>query len=382
MNRDKKIFLAMLVFFICSSLIKADIVWEGTAAMSRHGEFPVKGFFGASNSFHVNTIISVENLRNNKVVEVVIVDNLNNNNLFLLISRDAADVLDIKQDEISPVKMQVVREGPAPPARASGSDPGSAVESILSRESAAASGAVTTLPRRVVIISDEVIDPLAEKSVAEPVATATPIGEATPARSVIAAENTNEATPARSVIAAANINEATPASADAPLPVAPMEAIDTVAIVDNEPAVALGPADSGGARVFFLRPTDPRPPVVEDSDGEALSGLVSSDTSIVRDTPAASSAVAPAPAVSAIAPRTPAAPIIEGFYVQLISFKDYSKAEEVMNSINIGYPVIIHYDEKQDLYQIMVGPLKTDERGAALHRARNSGYRDAFIRRR
>ena len=57
----RKIIIAAFLLFSVLYLSAADAVWEGTAAMSRYGEFPVKGLYGASNSFPVNTVISVEN---------------------------------------------------------------------------------------------------------------------------------------------------------------------------------------------------------------------------------------------------------------------------------------------------------------------------------
>ena len=114
MNYYRKIFLVTFFFLICSSFAASDIFWEGTAAMGRRGEFPVKGFYGASNSFPINTIISVENIKNKNAIEVVISDTLNDKNLFLLLSKDAAETLDIKQDEILSVKTQIIKEASAP----------------------------------------------------------------------------------------------------------------------------------------------------------------------------------------------------------------------------------------------------------------------------
>ncbi|MCL2793279.1 MAG: SPOR domain-containing protein [Spirochaetaceae bacterium] len=371
MNYNRKIFFAVFLFFISSSLITADVVWEGTAAMSRHGEFPVNGFFGASNSFRINTIVSVENVRNNSRVEVIIVDNLNNNNLFLLLSRDASEMLGIRQDEISPVKVQVVREvalpgsaarrgaaGPAPTILANVEE----VENILADSSAMSMAdtgtpAAATVPRRVVIIyDDEAISDVAEGIIDEepvaPIAEERVVTGPLPIATRIIADEAE--TDALAVIRGDNVAENLDSGA-----------VSAITDADNELLSAAEGAEAGGARVFFLRPTDPRPPVVDD-DATALSGLVARDTPVPHEAPTA-------PGRRAVA---------AGYYVQLMAFKDFSNAEQVMHTINIGYPVIIYYNVRQSMYQIIAGPLRTDERGAALHRARNSGYRDAFITRR
>jgi len=327
----------------------ADIVWEGTAAMSRFGEFPHKGFYGASNSFPINTIISVENTKNKNIVEVIIVDTLNDNNLFLLLSKDAAENLEIKQDEILSIKAQIVKEGIDKKALSAPDTPilsnVAELESILSGDAAdssvgssASALSADKLPQKVVIIYDE-------GSISD-----------------IAEAKTDDAITEELVMEDALLN-----SDLGPISL-PVEKSDSAAIakaksVDDE---LLSPTEGyyeNGEKKYFLRPTELRPPVVDDDKSIALTGLVADDTVVI-----------PAPG------KDNSKIIKESFYVQLIAFKDYSSAEKVMKSVNIDYPVIIYYDEKQFLYKVMAGPLKTDERGVVLHKARNIGYKDAFIR--
>ncbi len=98
--------------FICSLLIaglagaqSSGQVWEGTASMSRYGEFPATGLYGASNSFPRNTIVEVENLQNGEKTTVIITDRLSNPGLFLLLSREASGALGITQDETVQVRV-------------------------------------------------------------------------------------------------------------------------------------------------------------------------------------------------------------------------------------------------------------------------------------
>ena len=65
--------------------ISAESYWEGSASMSRYGEFPVKGLYGASNSFPLNSIVEVTNPANSKKTEIIIVNKLDDNNLFILL---------------------------------------------------------------------------------------------------------------------------------------------------------------------------------------------------------------------------------------------------------------------------------------------------------
>ena len=85
-------------------------VWEGTASMSRYGEFPATGLYAASNSFPRNTIVEVENLQNGKTASVIIADRLNNPGLFMLLSREAAGALGITQDETVQVRVALESE--------------------------------------------------------------------------------------------------------------------------------------------------------------------------------------------------------------------------------------------------------------------------------
>lgn len=96
-----------LVIFLVAWPMLAESTWEGTTAVSRYGEFPESGNYGASNSFAVNTAVTVKNLDNGKETTVIIVDRLENPGLFLLVSRDAAQELGISLGEISRVSASI-----------------------------------------------------------------------------------------------------------------------------------------------------------------------------------------------------------------------------------------------------------------------------------
>lgn len=376
MNNYKKTFFVTFFFIICSAFVMADIVWEGTAAMARYGEFPLKGFYGASNSFPLNTIILVENAKNKNSIEVLIVDNLSDNNLFLLLSKDAAEKLDMKQDEVLPVKAQILKEIVSSgiintdDKKALNSDPDNNIaesgapilanvaelENVLSENNIApdksaetsAGMAETGTSEKVVIIYDNEEDNIAETSDTESVLP--PVPAETGLAAVEEAGDTPPYTDTDSSTLAENYKPSdTSASDDSQL-------------MKNNSLSDLEEYYENMDKKYVLLPTNPRPPIVNGIDETASSGLVKDDTPVT------------APA------KSYAEKFDESYYVQIIAFKDYSSAEKVMKSVNIDYPLVIHYDEKQCLYKVMAGPLKIDERGAALYSARNSGYKDAFIK--
>ncbi len=109
-----RLFACILVLF-STYVLSADPVWEGSAAVSRFGEFPGAGYFGASNSFPKNTVVEVKNLESGKTVKITITKRLDDPGLFLLVSHDAAKALGIMQDDVARVRVglssDIVRSG-------------------------------------------------------------------------------------------------------------------------------------------------------------------------------------------------------------------------------------------------------------------------------
>lgn len=207
-----------LVIFAPAALSAADTSWEGTASMSRFGEFPVTGFYGASNSFPRNTIVRVTNVKNGKETTVIVSDRLINSSLFILLSREAAMALDIPQDEVARVKVSV-----AEAAASAGSIRTAPVERAYSQDPDRNPAAGTLIPESAPVVTTVVPE------VTEPPAETPPM------------ENTTALpeTPFANQIASG------PASANAPIlipmllpkvPEAPMKTIETPpAVVDNVP---------------------------------------------------------------------------------------------------------------------------------------------------
>lgn len=103
-------------FVMCLAFIlSAGMIWgeeaatEGTAAMSPQGMFPERGYYGASDSFSIGSIVNVSNKSNNKSIEVYIVEKSEDS--FLLLSFDAAMRLGIKKKDTAEVTVSLVRAG-------------------------------------------------------------------------------------------------------------------------------------------------------------------------------------------------------------------------------------------------------------------------------
>lgn len=96
-------------------ILSAGMIWgeeaatEGTAAMSPQGMFPERGYYGASDSFSIGSIVNVSNKSNNKSIEVYIVEKSEDS--FLLLSFDAAMRLGIKKKDTAEVTVSLVRAG-------------------------------------------------------------------------------------------------------------------------------------------------------------------------------------------------------------------------------------------------------------------------------
>jgi hypothetical protein len=68
--------------------------WEGMAAVGE--DLPETGFFMATDAFPVNTVVELINLENGKEVSIVVSSGLKNSAFLALLSRDAANKIDLK----------------------------------------------------------------------------------------------------------------------------------------------------------------------------------------------------------------------------------------------------------------------------------------------
>ncbi len=105
----KRIF-ALCLAFACASALFAQEVWEGNTAVSAYGVFPSTGFYGASNSFPQNTLVSVQDLDSGKQATVLIIDRTAESGLLLLLSKDAGDALGVAPGTTAHVRVTLAKQ--------------------------------------------------------------------------------------------------------------------------------------------------------------------------------------------------------------------------------------------------------------------------------
>ncbi len=89
-----------LLLLAVSTVVSAGSVWDGSVSVARYGYLPQTGMYAASNAFPQNTRITVTNPDTGKSVDVIVLERLEDNNLFLVLSFDAAESVGIGYGEI------------------------------------------------------------------------------------------------------------------------------------------------------------------------------------------------------------------------------------------------------------------------------------------
>jgi cell division septation protein DedD len=110
MNRKVLILICALLSAIFAY---GDTAWEGIAARSRLGEFPSSGYYGASNTFPPNSVVTVTNLNNGQSAQLIIAKKLADPSLFLLVSDEATEYLSIPASDSAMVRVAPVIIPPA-----------------------------------------------------------------------------------------------------------------------------------------------------------------------------------------------------------------------------------------------------------------------------
>jgi len=104
MNKRWIVIFITIIFFTLS----AQATWEGSTAVSLHGELPEKGLYAASNAFPRNTVIEVSNPTSGQSVKVTVTERLKAPGLFLLVSKTTADALGMDYEDIIPAKAVII----------------------------------------------------------------------------------------------------------------------------------------------------------------------------------------------------------------------------------------------------------------------------------
>lgn len=106
MKKSTAFIISILFVLSCGFLFAEEGVQEGDATMCPAGLFPDRGYYGASDSFAVGSIVKVTNKSNSKSVDVYIVDKSDS---FMVLSYDAALKIGIKRKNSSVVQVSVIR---------------------------------------------------------------------------------------------------------------------------------------------------------------------------------------------------------------------------------------------------------------------------------
>lgn len=141
-------------------------VWEGSAAVSRYGELPSTGFFGASNTFPLNSLVTVTESASGRSVTVFIISTLSEPGIFLLLSPQAAQELGVEKGALVPVKAAATRPGAQTAGPVSASPP--AGPDLDAPPAGGISGAVAAAPQKEgKALLDEILEELRASSRSE-----------------------------------------------------------------------------------------------------------------------------------------------------------------------------------------------------------------------
>ncbi len=91
----RKIVSIVLILILAGFPLLAQEVYEGLAVRGRSGEFPAEGFFAASSSFARNTLVELRNPSTGERIEVIIVSRVSEPGIFMILSDEAAEALDV-----------------------------------------------------------------------------------------------------------------------------------------------------------------------------------------------------------------------------------------------------------------------------------------------
>ena len=105
---------ALALLFLAAGLCNAQEAWEGNAAMVRRGTFPETGLFAASNSFPRDSRVEVRSLVTGTTVQVTVVQRIEEtDNIFILLSEQAAERLGVSGSEVVRVAARLITGPPA-----------------------------------------------------------------------------------------------------------------------------------------------------------------------------------------------------------------------------------------------------------------------------
>ena len=348
----------LCVVFLLITLLSAS-VWEGSAAISE--DLPETGFYIATNSYPINTVVDVTNLENDKIIRLLVYSRLENSGFLALLSKDAADALGIKNSSLGRIRMS---ESVDPVAFSRFAEGRILVDGSLFVPAIAPPGNVQT-PKssasgnerqeggeRIVDLPD--VLPVQEKGVS--------ISETE--RALIPSETELVQLPAEEI----PIEEKSSAAE-----------LTLVPSTERPPETEIipDPADFTASISPIEEKTAP---------SQTKSILIEPPVSFVTE---AAEPVAPVETVLSVAPfttyHTGSVPLIYSlevgkYYLQLASYSRPEYAQYEISRIDSKLPVAIMNAEVagKSVYRVLVGPVTLGESGALLQRFKGS-HKDAFV---
>src|SRR6056297_464931 len=100
--------LFLTTAFSGGTLWAQDSYWEGNVTTAPYGVLPHSGMYAASNAFPLDSKVSITHPSDETTIEVRIVARLDRQRVFMQVSRDAAQKLGIREDEITTIQVTPV----------------------------------------------------------------------------------------------------------------------------------------------------------------------------------------------------------------------------------------------------------------------------------
>jgi hypothetical protein len=392
-------------------------VWEGAASAASSSDLPDTGYFAATNSFPRNTVVDVTNLENGRTIRVIVAQGLDTPGLLVILSKDAADAINLPTRSIGRVRMN---------------QPADPVAFARFTEGLSSSGDPDHDPEAL-IASEGGINPdlLAE---AEAEAEAKAIAEAVP-------EENPELSDAPAIAASDPVFIETledefytlPPSEFADESIIPepgAELVWTYPEDDEIPVPVIEPGDEPETPIaeapdstlnpegydFAMAPAEERvPPETSTINPEDMIAQIPDAAPVpereyvidpsyiiapVREAPPGAVEIPAQPLAPVQAPVLPASdytlpstpgqnfsvPVIATlekgkYYLQVAALSKPETVESEINKIGRAWPMAIQSAGSADkpVYRILIGPVNLGESGALLQRFKTN-YKDAFVR--
>ena len=378
--------LGILFTFTLVWSVTAEPVWSGNASVDST-EFinfvEDTPLAGASSSFTRNTVVEVTNPQNGRTINVTIVKRAPRPGVFLVLSGQAGEALGFPVDQVIPVQVRVVadKEESAYDSRFESTDPD--INPAVNLPESGTAALVPPDPETAEVPSEkmdeESVAETAEDTSEEDVSELTPETDifmdkpvpvplpAEPEELLVLAEET----PVEEEALAETVPEAAEDILSAEEVLTAEEETDTVEDIDEsfeeetapQIPVEMIPENLDEDNViYFLTPSDFRPPVVPEEAAEEEIIPVYVERDVLEDQIATQ--------------------LKNGSsYIQLGAYSSAEIVYSEMESIASRYPMIVWTDGMGDetVYKLLIGPLTSDETGVLVYRFRAGGYPDLFL---